>query len=132
MQVDGGRDYTITLCGGSVVGLRGVEAPLHAVPGGIDTGDILGDKDISPEALKFLAGLLVGKKVALVFDGYRMGDRIGGQYAYVYLPDKTLVNAEVIRRGYGYAERQGAHPMRVQFFALEDAAHRAKVGVWNR
>jgi len=130
--VDAGRDYTVTLCGGLTVGLRGVEAPLRSIPGGINTGDILGDKNVSPEALKFLGGLLLGKTVTLVYDGYRINDSIGRQYAYVYLADRTLVNAELIRRGYGYADRQAMHPMRNQFFALEETAHRAKVGVWNQ
>jgi endonuclease YncB( thermonuclease family) len=136
VDVSRGQDYTVTLCGDVIVGLRGVEAPLYtAVSGinrGMDTAELLGAKDITPEALRFLTERLVGKKVTLVYDGYRIGDRVGRQYAYVYLPDKSLVNAEMIRRGYGYAERQGAHPMRAQFFALEEVAHRAKVGVWNQ
>ena len=135
--VDQSRDYTITLCGGTVIGLRGVEPPLrNAVSDGNDPahqhgGDILGGKDISPESLPYLASLLIGKRVNIVPDGYRIGDLQGRTYAYVYL-DKQFVNAELIRRGYGYAERQGQHPMRAQFFALEEIAHRAKVGVWSQ
>lgn len=71
-------------------------------------GEILGNKDIGPEALKFLSDLLVGKRPTRVFDGWRIGDSGGYQYAYVYLADKTLVNAELIRRGFGYAVLQGA------------------------
>ena len=53
-------------------------------------------------------------------------------YAYVFLPDKTVVNAELIRRGFAYADRQGSHPRRDEFVALEESARRQKVGVWNR
>ena len=94
-------------------------------------GDILGGKDITDEALHFLSGLIVGKNITLVFDGYRIGDYGGRTYAYVYLADKTLVNAEMIRRGFGYAELQRAHPMRDRFIALEAAARREKVGLWS-
>jgi endonuclease YncB( thermonuclease family) len=134
-----GKDYTITICGVGEVALRGVEPPLGAAvslgnldgnPGHQFGGDVLGDKDIGPEALQFLSGLVVGKKVTLVYDGWRVGDFGGRQYAYVYLPDKTFVNAELIRRGLGYADRQGSHPRRDEFLALEASARRAKVGVW--
>jgi endonuclease YncB( thermonuclease family) len=133
-----GKDYTITVCGVGEIALRGVEPPLGTAVslGNFDGnpahqlgGDILGDKDIGPEALQFLSGL-VGKKVTLVYDGWRIGDYSGRQYAYVYLPDKTFVNAELIRRGLGYADRQGSHPRRDEFLLLEAAARRAKVGLW--
>jgi endonuclease YncB( thermonuclease family) len=134
------KDYTLTVCGVGEVGLRGVEPPLGAAVccatlGGANRelgGEVLGSKDVGPEALQFLSELLLGKRVTLVFDGFRIGDFGGRKYAYVYLADKTFVNAELIRRGYGYADRQGSHPMRDQFFAFEEAAHRAKVGVWNQ
>jgi endonuclease YncB( thermonuclease family) len=134
-----GKDYTITICDVGEVALRGVEPPLGAAvsignldgnPGHQFGGDVLGDKDFGPEALQFLSGLVVGKKVILVYDGWRVGDFGGRQYAYVYLSAKTFVNAELIRRGLGYADRQGSHPRRDEFLALEASARRAKMGVW--
>ena len=139
IDVNRGQDYTLTLCGGMVVGLRGVEPPLHTavtfpgIGGSPLGGDILGSKDISQDALSFLSGLLVGKRPSLVYDGYRIGDYsgYGGRpYAYVYLTDKTFVNAELIRRGYGYADRRGSHPKLDEFLALEATARREKRGVW--
>jgi len=50
------------------------------------------------------SGLLIGKTVTLVADGWRVGDYSGRQYAYAYAPDKTLVNAELIRRGLGLCQ----------------------------
>jgi hypothetical protein len=146
LDVAHGRDYTLTICDVGVIALRGVEAPLRVADGmrpiiGDPTGvprppmelpisGVLGGKNISPEAVAYLSKV-VGQRVTLVNDGYRIGDLGGRQYAYVYLPDKTLLNTEMIRLGYGYADRQGSHPRRDEFIALEALARRAKAGVWS-
>ena len=70
--------------------------------------------------------------MTIVEEGFRMGDPGGRRYVYVLLPDKTVVNAELIRRGYAYADRQGSHPRRHQFIAIEESARRQKLGVWAR
>jgi endonuclease YncB( thermonuclease family) len=93
---------------------------------------VLGDKDIGPQAVQFLRELVAGKDVTIAEDGFRIGDPGGRKYVYAFLPDKSVVNAELIRRGYGYADRQGAHPRRDQFVALEESARRQKLGVWAR
>ena len=46
--------------------------------------------------------MLEGKRVRLEYDQERQ-DRYGRTLAYVYLPDGTFANAEIIRRGYGHA-----------------------------
>ena len=146
LDVNRGRDYTLNICGVGVVALRGVEPPLAVAEGyppfgrtppGADpnlpiSGEVLGDKDVSPQALQFLRALFAGKRVTIAQDGWRIGDPGGRTYAYVFLPDKTVVNAELIRRGFAYADRQGSHPRRDEFVALEESARRQKVGVWNR
>jgi hypothetical protein len=145
LEVAHGRDYTLTICEAGIIALRGVEAPLRVADGlrpiiggptGVPTptlelpiSGVLGGKNISPEALAYLS-TFVGQRVMLVNDGYRIGDLVGRQYAYVYLPNKTLLNTEMIRLGYGYADRQGSHPRRDEFIALEALARRAKAGVW--
>lgn len=146
IEVNRGRDYTLNICGIGVLALRGVEPPLAVAEGyrrlgptppGIDanlpvSGDVLGNPDTGPEALKFLRELLAGKRVTISEDGWRIGDPGGRTYVYAFLPDKTLVNAELIRRGYAYADRQGSHPRRDQFIALEESARRQKLGVWKQ
>jgi hypothetical protein len=146
IDVNRGRDYTLNICGVGVVALRGVEPPLAVADGfpplgrtppGIDpnlpiSGDVLGDKDIGSQALQFLKELSIGKPITIAEDGWRMGDRGGRTYVYASLPDKTVLNAELIRRGYGYADRQGSHPRREAFIALEESARRQKVGLWAR
>ncbi len=145
LEVARARDYTLDICGMGVVALRGVEPPLRvadgffsvrpnppgAEPNLVTSGEVLGNKDLGPQGIEFLRGLLAGKRVALIEDGWRIGDPPGRRYAYVFLPDKTHVNAELIKRGFGYADRQGSHPRRDEFFALESAARRGKLGVWG-
>jgi Staphylococcal nuclease homologue len=146
LEVNRGRDYTLNICGIGVVALRGAEPPLASASGhlplgrtppGVDrslpvSGEVLGKTDIGPEALDFLRELFAGKRVTISEDGWRMGDPGGRTYVYAFLPDKTLVNAELIRRGFAYADRQGAHPRRDHFIALEEGARRQKLGVWKQ
>jgi endonuclease YncB( thermonuclease family) len=135
--IERGRDYILNICTIGRVALRGVEPPLYVANGisfreggGPVAGELLGVKDISPEAIVFLTQLVANKRVTVVEDGFRMGDPGGRRYAYVFLPDKTLLNAELIRRGYGYADVMGSHPRRDEFRALEAGARRARVGLW--
>jgi hypothetical protein len=146
LEVARGRDYTLHICGVGVVALRGVEPPLFvaagffspgpnlpgAEPNLVTSAELLGDKDLGPQAVEFLRGLFAGKRVTIVEDGWRMGDPPGRRYVYAFLPDKTLINAELIKRGFGYADRQGSHPRRDEFLALESAARRDGVGVWGK
>lgn len=135
LEVGRGRDYTLKVCGVGVVALRGVEPPLRGVDGfsdgfGPSGAELLGRKDLGPQAVEYLRGLLAGKHISVVLDGSRSGDLPDRRYGYVFLPDKTLVNAELIKRGLGYAGRQGSHPRSREFIALEQAARREKAGVW--
>ena len=133
LGIEHGRDYTLTICGAGIVALRGVEPPLRSArverpP--IGGGELLGGKNIAPDAIAFLS-TAVGQPVTLVYDGWRIGDLEGRRYAYVFLSDKTFLNAQMIQRGLGYADRQGSHPRRDEFIALEATARRLKVGLWE-
>ena len=90
---------------------------------------MLGGKNIAPDVLAYLSKL-IGERVTIVFDGYRIGDREGRRYGYVSLA-KKMINTEMIQLGFGYAAREGSHPRRDEFIALEALARRAKVGVWS-
>jgi endonuclease YncB( thermonuclease family) len=132
IAVEHGRDYILNICGAGKVALRGVEPPLRSADVAsppIGGGELLGGVNIGPAALALLS-TLVGQRVTIAYDGYRIGDLEGRRYAYVYLADKTLLNTEMIRRGYAYADRQGSHPRRDEFIAIEASARRLKVGVW--
>ena len=82
------------------------------------------------EASDFTKQLATGKRVRLEFDQDRM-DRYGRTLAYVYLqPDNLLLNAEIIRQGYGFAYTQFPFRMMGQFRALEREAREAGRGLW--
>jgi hypothetical protein len=136
LAVGHGRDYTLDVCGSGVVGLRGVEPPLRTATafqlekGRVVGGELVGGKNIAPDAMAYLSKL-VGQRITIVFDGYRIGDREGRRYGYVSLADKKMLNIEMIQLGYAYAAREGSHPRRDEFIALENMARRAKVGVWG-
>jgi micrococcal nuclease len=71
------------------------------------------------EASDFARHLATGKRVRLEFDQDRM-DRYGRTLAYVYLqPENLLLNAEIIRQGYGFAYTQFPFRMMEYFRALE-------------
>ena len=59
---------------------------------------------IEEEALKFTAGLLVGKHVRLEFDDQKKTDDFA-TFAYVYLlPENLFVNAEILKKGYAHLQ----------------------------
>ena len=82
------------------------------------------------EASDFTKQLATGKRVRLEFDQDRT-DRYGRTLAYVYLqPENLLLNAEIIRQGYGFAYTQFPFRMMEQFRTLEREAREAGRGLW--
>ena len=82
------------------------------------------------EASDFTKQLATGKRVRLEFDQDRT-DRYGRTLAYLYLqPDNLLLNAEIIRQGYGFAYTQFPFRMMADFRALEREAREAGRGLW--
>ena len=49
---------------------------------------------------------------------------------YVYLQDGTLVNAEIIKQGYGFAYTYFPFTKRVEFRDYESQARQATLGLW--
>lgn len=82
------------------------------------------------EASAFTKRLLEGKRVRLEYDQDRT-DRYGRTLAYVYLPDGTFANAEIIRRGYGHAYTRFPFRHLGWFEQLEREAQEARRGLWN-
>ncbi len=82
------------------------------------------------EASDFTKQLATGKRVRLEFDQDRT-DRYGRTLAYVYLqPENLLLNAEIIRQGYGFAYTRFPFRMMDEFRALEREARDAARGLW--
>lgn len=113
---------TLQLVSGEQVRLIGVDAPGMANPQG-------GIERFGRESSEFTARLVEGNRVRLEFDQQRE-DRHGRTLAYAYLEDGTLVNAEVIRQGYGFAYTRFPFRQLEEFQRLESEAREAERGLW--
>jgi micrococcal nuclease len=82
---------TLVLAGGMKVRVLGIDAPEMAHNG--RPADFLAHK-----AKAVLAELTLNRQVSLEYDRLRY-DHYGRLLAYLFLPDHTLVNAELVRRG---------------------------------
>lgn len=58
-------------------------------------------------------------------------DVYGRLLRYVYLPDGTLLDKEIIRDGYGFAYLDFPFSKKAEFAAAGQAAQAAKVGIWS-
>ena len=58
-------------------------------------------------------------------------DRYGRTLAYVYTEDGSMLNAEIVRRGFGFAYLR--HPFRYmeRFRAYEREARASRAGLWG-
>jgi endonuclease YncB( thermonuclease family) len=83
----------------------------------------------SKEATQFLTNLALGKTVKPEFDVTRT-DRFGRTLAYLYLENGTLVNREIIRRGFGHAYVEFPFKYLDEFRRAEQEARGARVGLW--
>lgn len=100
---------------------------------GVDSPE---DSDRRPEvrrlardASSFLRTMLVGKAVRLEYESPR-ADAYGRTLAYVFLPDDTLVNLEIVRQGFGHAYLQFPFGRIDRFRAAEREARDARRGLW--
>jgi micrococcal nuclease len=89
-------------------------------------------KVMGREAAAATKRLGLGKTVRLETD-VQTHDRYGRFLAYVWLPDGTMLNAELVRLGYA---RVSTYPPNVKyqdrFVALERDAREAERGLWSR
>ena len=59
-------------------------------------------------------------------------DRYGRLLRYVYLPDGTLLDEQIIKQGFGFAYLSFPFSKKVQFAADQTAARTAKLGLWGK
>lgn len=87
------------------------------------------------EASKFTKEMVEGKKVRLAFDEANRArgrkDKYGRTLAYVFLKNDTMLNAEIIRQGYGHAYTRFPFRHLVEFRSLERQARETGVGLWS-
>lgn len=76
----------------------------------------------------FLRQLLLGKAVRIQYDP--LVHDASEMRAYVFLPDGTLVNAEMLRQGKARADVSLAFAHQEEFKRLEEQARADNVGAW--
>jgi micrococcal nuclease len=115
---------TIELDGGERVRLIGVDTPETVDPR-------RPVQYFGKEASAFTRRMVEGKDVRIERD-QESRDQYGRTLAYVYLPDGTFLNAEIIRQGYGHAYVRFPYRYQRQFVDLEREARENGRGLWAR
>lgn len=115
---------TILLQGGERVRLIGVDTPELHHP-------VKPVQYFAKEARDFVQRRAARQRVWLEYDQTRR-DRYGRTLAYVFLADSTLLNLELIEKGYGFAYTK--FPFRSDYMArfrrAESEARRTDRGLW--
>jgi micrococcal nuclease len=116
---------TLELAGGARVRVLGIDAPEMERDG--QPADFLAHK-----AKEVLTELTLHQKLSLEYDRLRY-DHYGRLLAYLFLPDHSLVNAELVRQGlarvYLIAPNLGH---RAELLAAQQQAIEAKRGIWQK
>lgn len=88
------------------------------------------------EASAFTARLIEGKAVRLEYDPANAATNHKNKekctLAYVFLEDGTLLNAEILKQGYGHAYTKLPFTKMEEFRALEREAREHKRGLWAK
>ena len=103
---------------------------------GVDTPETkhptVGKMYYGPEATEYSAAQALGKQVTILLDTVSdQRDRYGRLLAYVVLPDGRILNAELIKNGYGYAYLGFPHSEFATYQALMEQAIAEKMGLWQ-
>jgi micrococcal nuclease len=114
---------TIVLDGNERVRLIGVDTPETVHPS--KPVEFFGK-----EASAFTKRTVEGKKVRLKYD-WQLKDKYGRTLAYVYLSDGTLLNAEIIKQGYGHAYTKYPFKYLEDFRKYEREAREQGKGLWS-
>jgi micrococcal nuclease len=116
---------TLVLAGGRHVRLLSIDAPEMAHDG--RPADFLAHK-----ARAVLSALTLNRRVRLEYDRLRY-DHYGRLLAYLFLPDHTMVDAELVRQGLA---RVYFHPPNLRYWEVLLAAQReaieAQRGIWQK
>ncbi len=106
--------------------LWGVDTPEtgHSPQGAMFFGD---------EASAFTRSLVLDKPVRLLLAPDRTRGKYGRLLAYVTLDGgETMLNEEIIRRGFGYADSRFDHVWKQRFVTIEQRARKQQLGLWQQ
>jgi micrococcal nuclease len=113
---------TLKLSDGRTVRLIGVDTPETVHP----TKPV---QYFGKEASAFTKRLAEGKTVTLEYDQQKI-DKYGRTLAYVYLPDGQMLNAEIVKQGFGFAYVKYPFQRMEEFRSYEREAREASMGLW--
>ncbi|MFP4105085.1 MAG: thermonuclease family protein [Phycisphaerae bacterium] len=104
---------------------------------GVDTPETVREnhpvEHFGPEASKQTKTWTEGRTVRLELVPTRTRGDYGRLLAYVYLPDGSMLNPQLVEQGYAYASPGGGrfdHPRKKQFLKLQRQAMREGRGLW--
>ena len=95
---------------------------------GIETPE--SNEGVKSDPLSFTESLILGKRVVLSFDGQKT-DSYERLLAYVYLNDETMLNAMLLRQGYGFAVSNSPFRFVNEFRRYESIARESNIGIWG-
>jgi micrococcal nuclease len=78
----------------------------------------------------YVKGIVLGKKVRLEYDQEKT-DKYGRTLAYVYLENGEMLNAEIIKNGYGFAYTKYPFKYMEEFRNYEREARERGLGLWG-
>jgi micrococcal nuclease len=100
---------------------------------GVDTPETVDPRTpvqfFGKEASEFTRRMVGGKVVRLEFDAQGT-DKYQRTLSYVYLPDGTFLNAEIVKQGYGHAYVKYPFKYLDQFRGYERDAQEGRRGLW--
>jgi site-specific DNA-methyltransferase (adenine-specific) len=79
------------------------------------------NKKLNGKATEFLAEKLKGQKVFMRYDNVKH-DKANNLFGYLYLKNKTFINAHLIKTGFAYVDTSVEYRYKKKFIALENAA----------
>jgi len=89
------------------------------------------EESYKDKAISFLKKLISGSKVFLKYDNLKF-DKTKSLLAYVYLRNKTFLNAKLIANGLAKCDKKADFQFKNRFIKYEEEARQEKVGIWNK
>lgn len=128
--------YTVaTFYDGDTFGIlmNGKEEKIRLI--GVDTPEThhpdIAAQCFGEKASNFTKELVGSQRIRLEADPMGTNrDRYDRLLRYAYLPDGRLVNAEIIKQGYGFAYTSFPFTKIDEFKSYQDTAQAAKIGLW--
>lgn len=116
------------------INMEGLEEKVRMI--GVDTPETHDPRKniqcFGVQASEFTKNLIGDQTIRLEADPTNSNrDRYNRLLRYVYLPDETLVNAEIIKQGYGFAYTSFPFTKLNEFRDFEKSAQLQNRGLWN-